>query len=140
MQDADVRAWCESIAEGLKSQAIDRDGHAYLTRYFAGGWSPWNRRSGAGLYLHHFVDSDPPGSVHSHPWAFAWSLIVVGAYREERCEADGQASTRDYRPGDVNVLHPGTKHRVTLLTPDVWSVFLAGPYLQPWSFYPSCDP
>ena len=133
-----LRVWCETIARSLQRHAIDRDGQDYLVRYFAAGWSPWNRAPGAAVYLHHFRASDPVGSVHSHPWKFSISVILVGGYKEYRCDDDGVQTSRVFHVGDVNVLLPDTKHRIELLGADCWTLFLAGPYQQDWSFFPEC--
>jgi len=134
-----MRAWCDAITHGLKQQAIDRDGLPYLMRYFAAGSNPWDRSTtNVAIYLHHFVSSDAIGLVHSHPWLWCESLILVGSYREYRCDAAGNQTVRDYHPGDVNTLDRRTKHRIELLTPDVWTLFLVGPYLQPWAFEADC--
>ena len=134
-----LRAWCDTLSRGLKHQTINRNGAPYLTRYFAAGWNPWNRAAaGAAVYLHHFAASDPPGAVHSHPWKWSASLILVGGYREFRCTG-GQAIARDFVPGDVNLLPPSATHRIELLGADCWTLFIVGPYLQDWAFYPECN-
>lgn len=133
-----AREWCVSLARGLESQRIGRDGKPYLTRYFASGWSPTNKRSGPAVFLHHFVASDPDDSVHSHPWGWSASLILVGGYREERC-VDGRRVLRDYRPGDVNVLAADDQHRIDLLESECWTLFLAGNFEKAWGFAPRCE-
>ena len=131
------RAWCEAIAARLVKQTIRPGATPYLDRYFAAGWHPRARHPGPAIFLHHFVGSDPREQVHSHPWA-ATSLLLVGAYREYRCAADGTETVRELNAGDVNVLAPGDRHRIELITPDVWTLFLASDYVQPWSVEPSC--
>lgn len=134
-----ILAWCRQMARTLPSQEIRRQADApYLTRYYAAGWNPDSRQPGAALYLHRFVSSDPLDQVHSHPWEFGLSLILVGSYREYRCTRGGRGSMRDFRPGDVNYFDPIDRHRIELLTPEVWTLFLAGNYLQPWGFHPAC--
>jgi hypothetical protein len=133
-----ARAWCEILSQTLAVQRIPRDGRPYLDRYFAAGWNPTSRRSSPSIFLHHFVASDSADAVHSHPWGWSSSLIMAGGYREERCRPDGSLQVRDYRAGDVNVLEPDDKHRITLLTADCWTLFLAGQYEQPWGFFPGC--
>lgn len=133
-----ARAWCQALARTLPVQHISPHGTPYLERYFAAGWSPTNKRSGPAIFLHHFVASDPDDQVHSHPWGWSASLILAGGYREERCDLDGTASVREYRPGDVNVLEADDKHRIDLLAGDCWSVFLAGNFEKAWAFAPRC--
>jgi hypothetical protein len=138
MNDALARAWCETLASTLQVQHIAPNGTPYLERYFASGWSPTNRRPGPAIFLHHFVASDPDDQVHSHPWGWSASLIVVGGYREERC-VEGQMVVREYHPGDVNVLEADDQHRIDLLSGDCWSVFMAGSFAKAWTFAPRCE-
>jgi hypothetical protein len=139
MNPNDARTWCQQLAAMVPKQQIDRPGGVrYLDRYYVGGWSPATRRPGPAVFLHHFLGSDDTMTVHSHPWVWAASLILVGAYREYRCDAEGAVSVRDYLPGEVNILQPGDRHRIELLTEDVWTLFLAGAFGQDWAFSPAC--
>jgi hypothetical protein len=132
-----ARAWCETLARGLPSQDIRPQGAApYLRRYFVAGWSPRNGAAGPAVFLHHFLSSDPDDAVHSHPWTWGLSLILVGGYIEQRLTEDDELAARTYHPGEVNVLTPVDRHRIVLLERDCWTLFLAGPYGQPWTFYP----
>jgi len=136
-----AQQWCLDVARMSSHQTIDRDGAPYLTRYFVAGWSPSRPDvRGPAVFLHHFVASDPSGQVHSHPWGWSLSLILVGAYREIRCDRAGQVSTRDYTAGQTNLLMPDDRHRIELLTDDVWTLFLAASFAQPWRFFPTCEP
>jgi hypothetical protein len=136
---ANARAWCVELSRVLSHQDIKRDGRPYLRRYFAAGWAPHvRRRVKAAIFLHHFVSSDGADQVHSHPWLWSASLILVGGYREIRCSRDGTQTTRVYQPGDVNLLTADDRHRVELLENDCWTLFMAGPYVKPWEFAPSC--
>jgi hypothetical protein len=76
--------------------------------------------------------------MHSYPWAWSASLILVGGYREFRCGAGGVTTCRTLQPGDLNVIRPDDRHRIELLGGDCWTVFLAGDYAQPWRFFPRC--
>ncbi len=134
-----ARIWCTGFARTLQVQHIKPSGVPYLDRYFLGGWSPTNKRSGPAVFLHHFLASDPDDSVHSHPWGWSASLILSGGYREERCDTNQQMSVREYKPGDVNVLNAADKHRIDLLSTDCWTLFLAGNFDKAWSFSPRCD-
>jgi len=119
-------------------QHITRNDQPYLERYFAAGWSQMNRRPGPAIFLHHFVASDAHDAVHSHPWGWSVSLILVGGYRESRCAGEGQVLVHDYLPGDINVLEAEDRHRVDLLGADCWTLFLAGSFEKAWRFLPSC--
>jgi hypothetical protein len=132
-----ARAWCESWARRSRIERIKRNGAPYLERYFVAGWNPITRQKGPAIFLHHFVASDAAGEIHSHPWGWSMSVILVGGYREERC-SDGQTVCKDYRPGDVNVISANDRHRIDLLGRDCWTLFMAGSFDAPWQFYQSC--
>jgi len=139
IDETQARHWCADLASRLPSQVIRPHDVPYLTRYFCAGWNPTNREPGPALFLHHFVGSDPNDAVHSHPWTWGASLILVGGYTEHRCTPDGRHSTHTYTAGTVNVLQPRDRHRIELLGADCWTLFLAGPYAQAWGFFPSCE-
>jgi hypothetical protein len=128
-----ARAWCESMARTIPVRRIEPQGKPYLNRYFTGS------RYGPAVFLHHFLASDPNDQVHTHPWGWSLSLILVGGYREQRCSATGQLTVKDYRPGDLNVLRAEDKHRIDLLEQDCWSLFLAGNFVNMWGFDKLCD-
>ena len=134
-----ARQWCATMASRLPKQDIRPHDVPYLTRYYMAGWSPFHQQPGPALFLHHFVASDPNGAVHSHPWSWGASLILVGGYLEHRCLPDGRHVTQEYPPGAVNALRPHDRHRIDLLGPDCWTLFLAGAYSQPWGFFPTCE-
>jgi hypothetical protein len=132
-----ARRWAETLAAYARLQRIQPRGQPYLDRYYVAGWSPWNTSYPVGLVLHHFVASDPDDELHSHPWAWAASVILAGGYTETRC--DGAVTTaRVFRPGDVNTIRPETRHRVTLLGADCWTLMAMGAYAQPWRFVTHC--
>lgn len=133
-----LRLWCTGLARTLQAQRIEPQGQPYLTRYFLAGWNPWTKRKGSTIYLHHFVASDPSDQVHSHPWAWGVSLVLVGGYREHRCTAE-VATVQDFPPGTVNAFSVADQHRIELLAKDCWTLFLVGDYAQPWGFSPACD-
>lgn len=133
-----ARAWCVNMARTLPVQHISPAGTPYLDRYYAAGWSPTNKRSGPAIFLHHFLASDPNDSVHSHPWGWSASMILCGGYREERCDVDGNLTTREYPPGSINVLTADDKHRIDLIAEDCWSLFLAGNFERAWDFTAKC--
>jgi hypothetical protein len=132
-------AWCEAIARTVPSLEIRRDPAVrYLTRYFLAGWHPNAARPGPALFLHEFHTSDPATEVHSHPWGWSQSLILVGGYREFRCEAGAELEAIDYRPGAINILKATTMHRIELLEGKCWTLFLASAYARPWEFKSAC--
>jgi hypothetical protein len=145
LEDTTMRRWCLELAAGREVQRIQVHDRPYLDRYFLGGWAPQTRSApGApecALFLHHFRASDPAVHVHSHPWQWAVSLVLVGGYREERCQQVGARVLRlehEYLPGSLNLIGPDDRHRIDLIGRDCWTLFLVGPYAQPWSFQRDC--
>jgi len=138
LEEAAARRWCEALAQSLRVHRIRPTGSPYLDRYYAAGWNPFTTKRGPAVFLHHFLGSDPADEVHSHPWSWAASVILVGRYQEHRCDAQDRHTARTYQPGDINVLEPHVRHRIQLLTEDCWTLVLAGEYQQSWTFFPSC--
>lgn len=129
-------------------------GVPYLTRYYLlGGPRTQNNPDGTPLtrmqrlrnrlpwnpFLHCFHSSDEP-IPHNHPWA-GISIILRGSYLEWRPSEFhpelGLCDGRALRPGDVNRLEADTFHWVELQTPEVWTLFFAGPRMQEWGFQTS---
>jgi hypothetical protein len=119
-----------------------------------------DNRAGVSVFLHHFKESDDAGELHSHPWEWAYSLILSGGYSEERrvtrhveydctytigAQTLGKHGTsiqhevvrKTFGPGSINKLTKDTFHRVDLLDPSkgCWSLFLAGPKYSSWGFW-----
>lgn len=86
------------------------------------------------LFLHRFHRSDDDGALHSHPWAWSLSLVLVGGYSEERRQGDSVVR-RLIRPGMFNFIRGTDYHRVDLLEYDTWSLFLVGPKASTWYFW-----
>jgi hypothetical protein len=128
------------------------DGTPYLSRYYIRGGHempdgscPYDEhgdprpdaiaRSGLGVYLHRFHREDRDRELHNHPWRWSFSIILRGAYHEERQEgAAGAIELRTLRAGALNWLWNDSFHRVDLLTRDVWTLFVTGPKVQSWGF------
>lgn len=118
---------------------IRRHGEPYLTRFWLLGGStrttahpflPFN------LFLHVIHQSDDP-PAHNHPWGWARSLILYGRYWETRfvdCLGIDYPLGREYGPGSVNAIGDETFHYLTLLTAEVWSLFLCGRKTKAWGF------
>jgi hypothetical protein len=104
------------------------NGVPYMTRYYLLGGPRYDSKRRWNLFIHCFHTSDQR-VPHNHPWSWAYSLIFWGWYCEWR---NGKAKV--FRPGDINSLKADTFHYVHLLTPSVWTLFLAGPRIQDWGF------
>lgn len=86
------------------------------------------------LFLHRFHRSDDDGALHSHPWAWAVSLVLVGGYSEERRIGE-DVVRRTIKPWSFNFLSGDSYHRVDLIEEDAWSLFLVGPSRGQWYFW-----
>lgn len=112
----------------------------YLYRSFLDGKQAVDGEPG--LFLHKFVASDPLNQLHNHPWKWSVSFILDGTYRETRTTPfreyeDGTIKfnppkTVDHGPGSINLISDIDYHRVTLITPYVWTLFLHGPRTGVW--------
>ncbi len=123
---------------------ISPKGKPYLIRWYLtpsgkGKFAKWYRRNFPGVFLHCFLESDPDRGWHSHPWTWAASLILRGGYRESR--PDNWFLNwyddlwREYKEGNWNTLTGADWHKVKLLTPKVWTLFVVGPlHGLEWSF------
>lgn len=89
--------------------------------------------------LHHFLRSDEDHELHNHPFAWSFSIVLVGGYREERRRWTGERfaiDTKDVVAGQINVILATTYHRVDLLYPETWILFVMGPRTgEDWSFW-----
>lgn len=126
---------------------VKRDGKALFWRYYL----QHADRNDFGFFLHQLVDSDQPYELHSHPWTWAFSVILSGSYEEERGQgllrADDAQDVSEpvrysftgfakkvFRPFDVNLFQVGDYHRLNLVDGPVWTLFVHGPRAQYWSF------
>jgi hypothetical protein len=110
---------------------IETDGSKYLTRVL------FPRVFGVRVLLHHFHRKDIDRHLHSHPWKWTRSLVISGAYDEERLahpEREGCLDTIERTVTRFNKLDDKDYHRVTKLHGDVWTLFVTGPRCQDWGF------
>lgn len=104
-----------------------------------------------GAFLHRFVASDQVEELHCHPWSWSFSIILEGHYEEERAgrliRLDDEEDFGDpvryglydikkkiFKPFDVNMINHDDYHRVELLSPEVWTLFVHGPRKGDWRF------
>lgn len=120
----------------------------YLYRNFLEGKQAED--SQPGLFLHKFVSSDKEGQLHNHPWKWSVSFILVGRYRETRTTVHKWSKNptngkleivrfhnpihRELQAGEVNHISDSDFHRVEILSPHVWTLFLHGPRTGQWGF------
>jgi hypothetical protein len=134
---------------------VGEDGSPYLTRVLLSRLLPIKKLLGVGVYLHHFHRSDGDQELHNHPWSWGASLVLAGAYVEERveqivsrhlpCNGPGcdlkawEHSVRDVLTDTKvvrwwNYLTKDDYHSVRELRGDVWTLFFTGERIQDWGF------
>jgi len=130
---------------------MDREGSSpYLSRYYVFGGprdedsfdelgnprpsTVW-RTLPFNVYLHRFHRSDDDAALHNHPWTWSFSVILAGGYVEYRRHGLHEVRERRVLPGSINVIRGDDYHRVDLIESDAWSLFVAGPRSQSWSFW-----
>lgn len=85
--------------------------------------------------MHRISASDEEKHAHDHPWDF-FSLLLSGAYEESWAKSPhwGLFMKRRVRAGQF-VRHDHTDiHKLTLLTPVVWSLVLTGGRDHDWGY------
>lgn len=126
------RRYLYRLSGRLPCRLITLHDKPYLERYHVG------TLLGCRIYLHRFVRSDTERHVHNHPWRWAASLVLAGSYIEERAPHDepsiGYVST--FRQVTLfNWITRSTRHRVTGVQPETWTLFTTGPRDGGWGFY-----
>ena len=94
----------------------------------------WDTPVGS-IFLHAIRLPDRDLHPHTHPFSWSWSLILRGAYTEER--GPFAEKVRTYRAGQVNRIDADTVHRIlrTKQNRTVWTLFVAGrPHGRGWGF------
>lgn len=140
-------AFSKNIEDLPLRQITRKNGQPYLDRYYLFGaepkYFPVPVKPIMGflpftVFLHHFRASDEEKACHNHPWDESRSLILVGGYHEERLVTNPDGSlTRHFKqfwPGDINTIRSSDFHRVDLITPDVWTLFVTGKKSSTWGF------
>lgn len=82
------------------------------------------------VYLHCFKRSDDDRALHTHPWLFNLSWLLLNSYREWV----GDFSFFDHRAGDVKFRWGAAAHRIELTHGDCWTLFVTGPRIREWGF------
>jgi len=133
-----VRTLLRKIASTRRTRHIPRDdGKPYMTRYDIHGWMPEDgedKKYPLSIYLHRFHTPDYDEAPHSHPWAWARSLVLTGGYTERRM-SEGVLVESRVKAGDLNRLEPDDYHIITELHGETWTLFSVGPRLGTWGFW-----
>ena len=125
-----------SLANRIINWAVNREpdqviGVDYLFRWFVIPRNPLFN-----IYVHGYVGSDDDRALHDHPWP-SLSLLVEGELIEvtEQEHSGKPTAWRTIRPGQWVYRRPTFKHRLELLTPTAWTLFITGPRIRQWGFY-----
>lgn len=96
----------------------------YLTRFYLP--IRWPVR----VYLHRIWREDYARELHNHPWRWSFSLVIQGWYREENREGPVVHRSR----WSWRLLRHSSYHRIQQVSPDCWTLFVAGPKTHSWGF------
>lgn len=81
------------------------------------------------IRFHKILMSDRDRHLHDHPWTWV-TFMVRGAYFETT-----EAGVRKVRAGMVNGHRATTPHKLTLISKEVWTLFITGPEKREWGFH-----
>lgn len=90
------------------------------------------------VYIHEIRQSDMDAHFHDHPWPFK-SRILKGSYYEESLNNGLMSHVRhmNFFEGDI-VEHLATDyHKITLLTPVVWTLVITSGRERVWGYHTS---
>ncbi len=131
----------------------DPDGSVYMERYWLFNPYPDERAAEFGtvapkrywsflpsIRLHRILREDRDKHPHDHPWEAARTIILKGAYIEQRLHtADGPVEwySQHYRfSGDTLLLRHDTFHRITgVFGAGTWTLFITYRKVDTWGFW-----
>ena len=82
------------------------------------------------VYLHKFQRSDDDRALHDHPW-YSVSFLLKGEIREHS-DKGIKYITRWFPVFRTAKF----AHRIELVKGPVWTIFITGPRIRVWGFYP----
>ena len=138
MKLADIQALAATLPV---RHILAENGTPYLDRYKLHGWTPDARvETPCSVYLHHIHRPDLDEALHSHPWDWSQTMILVGGYEEQRgvLQPDGsllRLPNQLLLDGQSNEMAAGDVHRIVRLVDETWTLFMAGPKASSWGFY-----
>lgn len=134
--------WFASLL--MRRDIYREDAALYMTRYRIMGWMPGSRFTWPfSVYLHQFHLPDSDDAPHSHPWKWAFGLVLAGGYTELRLVteswhpncAERRFGIRRLGRWRFNLLRNDTFHAIKQLHGETWTLFVAGPKATSWGFF-----
>ena len=99
-------------------------GEKYLYR-----WHVIPRNRFFNVYIHKFVGSDDPRTLHDHPW-YSVSLLLKGEFVEHSFKGVRHI------PRFIPVFRTAKfAHRLELVQGPAWTLFVTGPRIRQWGFF-----
>jgi hypothetical protein len=110
------------------SVTIYLGGAPYMRRWFLTSTPEGDSSGVPGWYLHQWHAPDVDRRLHNHPWWWSSTRVVRGWYIEAR-KAVGRGASGLHRRavGSRATFTADTRHRVTSIGPNTWTLFHAGP-------------
>ena len=124
--------WFKKLITGQPHFVVMDGEQVYLRRWWI---IPRNRFFN--VYLHNFQGSDNDRALHDHPW-HSFSIMLKGHLVEHTAAADyvseGNTETKDITARQMNYRKPEFLHRLELVSPQAWTIFITGPTVRVWGF------
>jgi len=99
----------------------------YLRRYILLR-CPWFE-----IFVHRIHTPDTDRHLHDHPWSFV-SFVLRGWYIETVPEPVSGLPLRFIQRTWFNYKRATDRHRITLVSPNLWTLILTGPRRREWGF------
>lgn len=113
----------------LVKEIVSKQGQVHFRRYRL-IQTPW-----FAIYIHQILESDKDTDMHDHPWNFT-SLILSGSYYESyKIAPDFQSiHNKVYFVGDVIKHKAEDVHKITIQTPEVWTLVFTSGRVRDWGY------
>jgi len=113
----------------LVKEIVSKKGELHFRRYRL-LQTPW-----FAIYIHHICRSDEDTDPHDHPWHFQ-SFMLSGSYMEmSRLYPNFNAIYyQHFHEGDVIKRHAEDVHKITLMTPEVWTLVFTSGREREWGY------
>lgn len=103
---------------------IGSDSKPYMFRWYVLPRNRW-----LNIYLHKFLADDDDRALHDHPWP-SMSIMLKGAALEML-----PGCSRLIVAGDVVFRTAEHKHRLVVIDPPTWTLFITGSKVRDWGFW-----